>query len=123
MKLVYDAMDNKPTYSYETPKTWGTWDGRKLSIGELEHQHLSNIYWFNIILHNRVYLFVKNELEKRFDGVLLAYRPDVRFDPEIKGLEKKGLLVWNLEKTYGHIVMHDGNVIGEVKNEINLDDL
>jgi hypothetical protein len=110
---VYDATKHKPSYYHDTPQSWGTWDGRSLTLGELEHQHLSNIYWFNVVMHNRVYTFAINELEKRFNGILLAYRPDIRFDHEITKLEKKGLLVWNRDKSHGHVVLN-GNVIGEV---------
>lgn len=120
--LVYDTDIAKPSFDRNTPKTWGTWDGRTLNVNQLEHQHLSNIYWFNIILRNKVPLFALDELKRRFEHNLLPYRPDIRFDDEITKLEKRGFLIWNTDKTHG-VIIFNGTTVGEAHTIEEEDDL
>ncbi len=109
--VVYDVdKQNASFVAGEKPRSWTTWEGRRLTVEQIDHQHLSNIYWFNVLLYNRVYLFVVEELQKRFNGVLLPYRPDVRFDNEIRSLDKKGFLFEG-----GRLIQYNGVVIGEIK--------
>jgi len=109
--IVYDVdKQNASVVAGEKPRSWTTWEGRRLTVDQIDHQHLSNIYWFNVLLYNRVYLFIVEELQKRFNSVLLPYRPDVRFDNEIRSLDKKGFLYEG-----GRLIMYNGVVIGEIK--------
>lgn len=109
--IIFDVTKNgSSVVAGESPKTWTTWEGKKKTVKEIDHQHLSNIYWFNILLYNRVYLFIVDELKSRFNSALLPYRPDVRFENELRSLKKNGFLVDG--KIY-----YQGNEVGEVHEE------
>lgn len=80
----------------------------------IDHQHLSNIYWFNRVCNGVSELrlkFITDEIDKRFDGVMLPYNPQCGFKQEIECLEKSGRFIWNSEKTRADIVEY-GMVIG-----------
>ena len=64
-------------------KKWTTWDGRNTNMNKIDHQHLSNIYWYNKIVQKQKANWVFNYLELKFNGQLLPYRPHVRFQEEI----------------------------------------
>jgi hypothetical protein len=81
-------------------KLWRTADGEFLPITELTQQHLSNIYWYHLVfqeikgmpvasMKNHVQ-FSKEEIDKRFEGVILEWRPV--FDFEIRWLKELGML-------------------------------
>ena len=65
----------------EEELVWTTFDGRKIKLSELEHQHLSNILWFNEVFNlrnrynNQVHFELGLELERRFKGVRLPWKP------------------------------------------------
>lgn len=111
--IIFDAKIKKPAPSivHTSTKTWTTWEGNVKTVEEIDHQHLSNIYWFNIVLYNRIYLFVVKELHRRFDGELLPYIPDVRFENEIRSLEKKGFVSYINGK---RILKLNNEIIGEI---------
>lgn len=87
--------------NYEKNTThWLTFEGETIEKNSIEHQHLSNIYWYHLIfqelpgmnvssLQDKV-AFAKEEIEKRFDGKILDWRP--RYEHEIIWLNQLGLL-------------------------------
>lgn len=76
---------------------WTTFDGRKIKLSEIEHQHLSNILWFNEVFNlrnrynNQVHFELGLELERRFKGVRLPWKP-LPIPDEIDLLKKMGLI-------------------------------
>jgi hypothetical protein len=56
-------------------KIWTTADGRRRKFSSIGHQHLSNIYWFNKVLNQYVHTDILEELEFRFKGKILPWRP------------------------------------------------
>ena len=83
------------TYSHEL--TWCTALGKKIKFSELEHQHLSNILWFNEVFNhytrynNDPQFLLGLELENRFQGKRLEWKPLPILD-EIKELYQMGLI-------------------------------
>ena len=76
---------------------WTTYDGRVVSMKDMEHQHMSNIHYFINIVHPNFYPnSIKNEilrwLVQRFAGVILPYHPDPNFNEEKNFLRSKGYL-------------------------------
>ena len=103
---------------YTRPEKWGTFNGKTKNVEEIDHQHLSNIYWFFYIIHNEIMMFALNEIEERFNGQLLDYRPHISFEMEIEFLEKNGYLFWRPDQdtelyTKGFIVI-DGKNVGYI---------
>lgn len=91
-----------------------TFDGRTIPYNEMTHQHLSNWYWYNkIILGNKPEAIqpLMDEIEERFDGEILNYRPHKKFYSEIGFLFSKGYL-----KPTGEIY-YEGEKIGELQKE------
>lgn len=76
----------------DKPKTWTTFDGRKIPVENLTHQHLSNIYYFFLLVNKLEIPWIKKELETRFNGQLLEYRPHSKFQDEITKLQTEGYL-------------------------------
>lgn len=92
---------------------WVTFDNNKVNLEEIDHQHLSNIYYFINILFPVHYdestkLLVGNILHKRFNDHILPYRPNIRFRNEIQYLMGQGFLKFD-----GTIVIN-GNCIGHL---------
>lgn len=86
-------------------KNWNTADGLKIAFCDLDQQHLSNILWFKEVVNKRTryncstHFELGLELEKRFNGSRLPWRPLPVLD-EIDYLKKSGL------------VDNSGNIIG-----------
>lgn len=78
----------------KTMNFWQTSDGRQIPIEELDRQHLSNIFWYHLICHNKKQDWALEELSKRYNGQPVDYRPHSDYVQEIKQLEKQGNLVW-----------------------------
>lgn len=81
--------------------------GEKKDLSELDHQHLSNIYWYNKVIFdkNDIYLsIVLDQIRDRFDSKLLPYTPQWQFWQEIEYLDKIGAFVWNESRTEADIV-------------------
>lgn len=101
-----------------TPQSWTTWNGRTKMIDEIDQQHLSNIYWFHLILWNKKHHWVFEELGKRFNGQILPYRPHIWFTAEIEELDRMGLLKWSDKKENDPVetaeIFWNGSIIGEV---------
>jgi len=79
---------------------WRTFDNRVVDMEEMDHQHLSNIYYYT---HNIVPYFYPDHIRhwilgwlvKRFNGVKLPYRPVPEFMFEKSHLLKMGYLQKN----------------------------
>ena len=99
--------------------TWKTFQGKTASFNTIDHQHLSNCYWFAKIIfgyeETDLHLIeISNKLEERFNGQLLPYRPHVNFKMEIDELNKKGFLRYDNNNS-NRIIIHNGNYeIGEI---------
>ena len=93
-------------------RIWTTYDGKQIEIDKLHHSHLSNIYYyatFGAILYkeafNGVYQhqrrFAKLEIEKRFDGVILPYKPKWTWEIDVlnklKAISPEGNIYLNKE--------------------------
>lgn len=78
----------------ENPGQWQTFKGKTVSGDTIDHQHLSNVYWFGLIIANIEHVWALDLLRERFNGQLLPYRPHVEFKMEIEHLYSKGLLHW-----------------------------
>lgn len=101
--------------------TWTTFEGVTKTLSTIDHQHISNIYWFMKLVNPDFYdkstkTLIAGEIDKRFDGELLPYRPLPRFRGEIESLRRKGYL---RERVAGAIVevVVDGEVVGVVAQE------
>jgi len=95
-------------------KKWGTYDGRVVKMEDIEHQHLSNIYFYiNFIIPKQYTNEDRKDimfwLRKRFNGELLMYSPVLEFKSEIQYLHKLHYI-----KSNGYIVV-DGKIIGKLK--------
>lgn len=89
---------------------WTTFNNRKISIKNLEDQHLSNIYWFSKIFHNNIHCEILDEIWKRFGGKPLEYKPLGNiFCEEMVGLRMKNLI-------HGDEIILDGKIIGTIKH-------
>lgn len=88
--------------------------GEKKSLDQVDHQHLSNIYWFNKIIWDRSddYLrFILDQINTRFDSVILPYIPQWQFQAELDYLDKMRFLIWNEDRTEADVV-YKGHVVG-----------
>jgi len=104
LKWRIEKENNKPKRS--------TYDGRVIDYSNLSQQHLSNIIWFNKIFWNDDESpLEKEELNKRFEGKRLPYKPSKEFEDEIKYLEAIGCIK---EKNGKELIWFDGAVIGEI---------
>lgn len=115
--------------------TWTTYDDRKLDFEHLSQQHLSNIFWYSLLVSPNLHIRVKaiNALNSRdfkkcnrheVCDNLLDYRPDVTFEAEIKHLRKWQTVVndviWFRNKPIGVIDTPLDRVIKEIKKEIGI---
>jgi len=101
--------------------TWTTFEGESRKVYELDGQHLCNIYYYMKYVSPEFYrretkLLIASEIDKRFDGQPLEYRPLRRFASEIRFLEQKGWLVKNEQENITYVVI-DGKRIGQVLEE------
>jgi hypothetical protein len=90
-----------------------TFDNRVIDYSELTQQHLSNIIWFEIIIHNRdADKDAWFELVSRFDNEVLPYRPDPNFIQEFDYLMGMGFLEKKLNGEYN--IKYKGVIVGEI---------
>jgi hypothetical protein len=99
---------------------WQTGFGVVKEFSELDHQHLSNILWFREVFDNNnrdnsdVQMELTRELQRRFEGVRLPWKP-LPIPNEIRCLNEMGLIREN-----GDIIgnagtlQRRGTVIGSV---------
>jgi len=90
-----------------------TFDNRNIDEKDMEHQHLSNRYWFDKIFWRQENTECIRVTKERFNGQLLPYRPCIRFKDEIRDLYKKGMLQ-AISETYFKI-FYQSNEIGEIR--------
>lgn len=93
--------------------SWTTFNGRKVSLHTIDHQHLSNVYYFNTLIGNMkkeddFAKDIQHILDENFNGQLLSYRPHRKFTYEIEALTELGYLQSN-----GDIVVNNFKV-GEI---------
>lgn len=72
------------------PSEWVTFKGKKVSSDTIDHQHLSNCYWYLLVIHavptdHSMMIGIKEKLAERFNGQLLPYRPHVDFEYKVSG--------------------------------------
>jgi len=105
------------------PHVWTTFQGKPLTVSEMDHQHLSNIYWFHLIFWERKMQWAIDEIENRFNGQILHYRPHIKFEAEIKFLEERGLIRWTTEENdplmKTGVISFRGQIIGAIHQPIN----
>lgn len=98
------------------PQSWITFQGREVTLETIDHQHLSNAYWFLRIYHQTPIEELsefQEVLDRRFNGQLLPYRPHSAFREEIRFLRDKNML---RRKSHNHYEIEwNGDVIGEVR--------
>lgn len=71
-----------------------TFEKRVVDTDKIDHQHLSNIYWFGKILAGNILPVILKRIETEFNGEILPYRPKSSFKKEISTLDERGYLVW-----------------------------
>lgn len=70
---------------------WKSLDGRRIKMNEMSHQHLSNCYWYNLIFFGQEHLVVLFQLNNRFNGDVLSWKPYYKW--EVDELIKKDFAV------------------------------
>ena len=104
---------------------WQTFDNRMMTLGEMDQQHLSNIYYYYKYVYTahiggtcllvpacNLKELIQRVLNHRFNGQLLAYRPHVNFKFEMETL-------WKMGAIHGNNIIIEGKKIGEI---ITMDD-
>ncbi len=91
---------------------WITYDNRMVTMEEMSHQHMSNIYYYTKYIVPQLYpQCVREDIQKwlliRFDGVILPYRPVHKFVMEQEYLAKMGYLKENND------IVVNGELIGK----------
>lgn len=100
-------------------KEWTTFKGKKVTMQTIDHQHLSNCYWFQHVLwgmpvdHPHL-IEIKEVLADRFNGQLLPYRPHIDFKQEIDMLEGRGHLVKDENDPRLTKIFFEGVNVGEI---------
>lgn len=87
---------------------WVTYDNRIVKMEEMNHQHMSNIYYYiNTIVpgfyNNEIREYINEWLVKRFAGVILPYRPVPKFRFEKVYLSKMGYTQENNDIVIGGV--------------------
>ena len=101
--------------------TWVTFDGKEAKLSTVDHQHLSNCYWFAKIFapgrdEGRFFMEkCKKAAYERFNGHLLPYRPHLAFVQEIRELEERDMLRNFPDNPHFKSIVLDGEVIGEIR--------
>lgn len=100
---------------------WTTYNGITRNICDLEDQHLCNIHYFMKFVNPNFYdketkQLIANEIDLRFDGDILEYRPLRRLTGEIEVLREKGMIVED-DQTNETYVVFEGKIIGRVSDE------
>lgn len=88
-------------HKISTDLWWTTFDGRRVLKCKMSQQHLSNVYWFMVVVQKfpvHEFQWVGEELRNSFNGQLLPYRPHVDFKEERKLLEDQGMLLPTFEE-------------------------
>ena len=95
----------------EDTSVWQTHYGTQINITALSHQHLSNILWYwQLIVKESAPMEIQDELEIRFGGIKLPYRPLISFTSEINVLFAYGYITNKLNSD----IIVDGKWVGQV---------
>lgn len=102
----------------EKYKKWTTYEGVVKEISSIDHQHLSNIIYFMNYVNPGFYseeikLRMRIELDKRFNNILLSWKPKKEFLNEISFLQQKGWL-FKKEKDDGYNIIINNEWVGEL---------
>jgi hypothetical protein len=111
--MNFKGIETKVKY---LPDEWRTFDGRTVSFKTVDHQHLSNTYWFMKIYWESVdaqLWQILEEIQNRFEGVVLPYRPRADFYGEIAFLKRKGMIGPHAK------IFWNGEEIGEILPQIS----
>ena len=91
---------------------WQTVLGERIELSKIDHQHLSNILWFNEVLNGYTQTCsIQNELEeelkRRFNGIRLAWKPlplpacrnlndqtEIYWIKKYASIDKQGRIIW-----------------------------
>lgn len=95
---------------------WGSFNGKVHDTDTMDHQHISNIYWYykllvDISYRDKTVEFILSEIDRRFNGEVLPYKPMDSFKIEIDALKKKGYIQDN---GLNEDIIVNGEKIGEV---------
>lgn len=96
---------------------WKTFRGKEVSLDTVDHQHLSNCYWYQKVILNvehKDLSFIIDMLEERFNGQLLPYRPHLQFKLEITFLEEGGYIKLESLGSMIRKIWFRGSCIGEI---------
>jgi len=93
------------------PQTWFTHDKRKVSLDSVDHSHLSNIYWYYIIIFNLEPTNIIDEINKRFGGVIMDYAPIIK--EEIDFLKRNGFVMHGIGNV--GIIVYNSKRVGYIK--------
>lgn len=100
------------------PEIWTTFNKREIPVAELDHQHLSNIYWFHILKWKERLNWIVDEIRQRFNGQVLQYKPHTEYSHEMDFLENSGYLSWRNSNPGDQIrigeIIFEGNIIGTI---------
>ncbi len=103
---------------HEPVKFWYTFDGVKKRVSEIDHQHLSNIIYFMAYVNSGYRQSIKDgfhtELKRRFNGILLSWKPLRRFEGEMEFLKENNYLKEHKDSTF---IVINNKIIGQVAEE------
>ncbi len=95
---------------------WGSFNGKTHTVETMDHQHISNISWYYKLLvgetrRERTLKLIMEEIDRRFDGEVLPYRPMASFRTEMAMLKGKGYIQGS---GLNEDIIVDGVKVGEV---------
>jgi hypothetical protein len=95
---------------------WGSFNGKTHTVETMDHQHISNIVWYYKLLvsatrRESTLNLIMSEIQRRFDGEVLPYKPMDSFKMEIDALRRKGYIQNN---GLNEDIVVDGEKIGQV---------
>ena len=97
------------------PMKWRTFDGKTVTAFDVDHQHLSNVFWYWKIIvgaSERELTEIKAYLKFRFNGQVLPYRPHTCFKAEMETLSERGMLV--KKTSYSYDIIFEEEIVGEI---------
>lgn len=101
---------------------WITFDGRQVNDKTIDHQHLSNVYWYLKVfwgMQDFQLWQILEEIQIRYGGTVLPYRPHPRFIQEHVCLHKKGMIDKDGNIIFkGEII---GSIISKSKKKLQLE--
>lgn len=104
------------------PEQWKTFNDRVMYPVDMDHQHLSNIYWYHRIFFDIKMIWAIDIIESKYNGQLLPYSPHVSFTQEIKMLEEKNMIEWYARRAtdiqHIAVIRFEGNTIGHIRKPI-----